>query len=116
MPSPDERLHAAYAHARQSGISIEALAALGQALGHNQPSRSWPAHLKILTTFWFDLADLACTIYPSNAAAFTALTASLLDDPAAGVVAWLRQALFTIDIVDPDFVHTVRNELLVMLL
>ena len=111
VQTPDERLRAAYVRAQQVGISSNALAALGQ----GQPSLSWTANLKLLVAFWFNLADLACAIYPPNAEAFTALASQLSDDPAGGAAAWFHHALKTIAVVDPNFAQTLRDQLLAKL-
>ena len=109
MSSSDTHLHTAYAHARQCGISVEALTACGRAFGQGQPSASWSDGLKLVTAFWFNLAELACQFYPPDADAFTALTTQLIDDPSGGLVAWLQQALRIINWVNPDLAQSVRD-------
>ena len=116
MSSSHTHLRLAYTRAQQNGIAPEALTALGQAFGDGQPSASWPDGLKLVTAFWFDLAAMACQIYPAQAAVFTALATLLVDDPADGITTWLQQALGPIDWVNPNLAQSVRDTIRTKLL
>lgn len=103
------QLQQAYQNAQKAGVVPSALAALGRAFGRGRPSTAWSLGLVMLVALWFDLATLACVLIPPNTAEFSALESLLIHDPPAGIVAWYRTALPSIEGTLPDLADAIRE-------